>query len=571
MNKDGIVTSHQVKWRMDGAWQTETFLPEDDEAAEIFKAAVEEAGNRWPAGWVKGLGYVSSQEPDESAYRFGNYARRSIENRMAGDYHKRLQIRALENHIFPIFENCDVRSTEHFSKATISAWLNVMRKKKVQYGRGAPYRHMSTGTLRGLLKTLSSILKEAVDADPPLRRRNPCDLVTVPDGVGQDEDYDDAAEFMTPEEIAGLIDCFRRPADQMLVRLTYGTGLRWGEVTALAARHVRITEPGRYEVRVTRAWKRRTPTLFYLGPPKTKAGRRSVEITAGLWQELQDFGLAEQRQDTLIFHDGYGQRIKYGTFYRRWKTAVKRAKAKGVLPEWKNPTFHDLRHSHIAALISDRNSLTYIQRRVGHESIKTTSDRYGHLLDTAHLAALDTLDRILGTGGAPAKTTFAASGLATAAVYVATLAPYFVAFESEDDAERVAERWARDRGGAVRIEKMTEDEWAGKELPGAVRQGAAHRAWIWEMGPVFYTEDGSEVLTVATTAEMRGGWRWDFEETYTDELALQVIGNDDEKGPLVPVRAYGTDEAAVHEAFLAARAVAVQGMNAREELSAVGQ
>ncbi|MFD4315079.1 tyrosine-type recombinase/integrase [Streptomyces sp. NPDC058548] len=552
-NKHGVVTSHQVKWRMDGEWQTERFLPDDEAAAEIFKGAVEEAGHRWPPGWVKGHGYVSEMELEESAFRFETYARRSIASRTGGDYYKRLQTRALENHIFPIFGNCDVRSTEHFCKDTISAWVNLMLEKKVQYGRGAEYRNMGSETLRGLIGLLSSILKEAVMAEPPLRNRNPCDLIHLPDGGGQGEDYDDAAEFMTPEEIAGLIDCFRRPTDRMLVRIAYGTGLRWGEVTALATRHVRITEPGRYEVRVTRAWKRRAPTSFYLGPPKTKAGRRSVEITVGLWQELQEFGLAEQHTDALVFHDGNGGRIRYGTFWRRWQTAIRRAKSKGILPEWKKPTFHDLRHSHIAALISDGNSLTYVQRRVGHQSIKTTSDRYGHLLDTAHLAAMKTLNRVMGTPAA-SDVPLAASGLAAAAVYVSMLGRYCVAFESEEDAEKVAERWVRERGGAVRVDKMTEEAWAARELPGAVHQGTARRAWVWEMGPVFYAADGSEVLTVSTASELRGSWRWDFEDFYTEEPALQVIGDDSEKGSLIPVRAYGTDEEAVRVEFAAARA-----------------
>ncbi|MFC9341401.1 site-specific integrase [Streptomyces sp. NPDC057020] len=570
-NKEGVVTSHQVKWRMDGEWQTERFLPEDEEAAEIFKAAVEAAGHRWPPGWVKGRGYVSPDEPDESRYRFEEYARRSIASRTGGDYYKHLQVRALENHIFPIFGNCDVRSTEHFRRETIGAWVNVMLDKKVQHGRGAEYRNMGSETLRGLLGLLSSILKEAVMAEPPLRSRNPCDLITLPDGSGQGEDYDDAAEFMTPEEIAGLIDCFRRPTDRMLVRIAYGTGLRWGELTALATRHIRAPESGRYEVRVTRAWKRRTPTSFYLGPPKTKAGRRSVEITAGLWQELEEFGLAGQHKDALVFHDGNGQRIKYGTFWRRWQTAIKRAKAKGVLPQWKKPTFHDLRHSHIAALISDGNSLTYVQRRVGHQSIKTTSDRYGHLLETAHVAAMKTLDRVMGTA-APSSATLSSTGLAAAAVYVSMLGEYFVAFESEEDAENVAERWVRERGGAVRVDRMTEEAWAAKELPGAVHQGTARRSWVWEMGPVFYEADGTEALTVSSASELRGSWRWDFEDFYTEEPSLELIGDDSEKGSLTPVRAYGTDEQAVRTAFARAQAEVVMDLKgSREEPMSAGR
>ncbi|MFJ7586924.1 tyrosine-type recombinase/integrase [Streptomyces sp. NPDC097617] len=554
-NKDGSVTSHQVKWRMDGEWQTERFLPEDVEGAKVFKAAVEEAGHRWPPGWVKGRGYVSSEQVDESVYQFEAYARRSIANRTAGDYYKHAQVRALENHIFPTFGTCDVRSAKHFSKATVGAWVTLMAGTKVRHGRGGKLKEMSPGTLRGLHGLLSSVLNEAVVAEPPLRDRNPCDLTRLPDGGGEDDD--DAMEFMTPEEVAGLITCFRRPMDRMLVRTAYGTGMRWGELSALATRHVRSTQPGRYEVRVTRAWKRRTATLFYLGPPKTKAGRRSVEVTTSLWQELQDYGLAKQHKDALVFHDGAGQRIKYGTFWKRWRTAVRRAKARGILPEWKQPTFHDLRHSHIAALISDGNSLTYIQRRVGHESIKTTSDRYGHLLETAHVAALETLNRVMGvtaTTGASITATF----LGAAAVYVATLGEYAVAFEAEDAAEKIAERWVRERGGKVRVERMTGDAWRDTEESGPLHHGTVRRAWVWEMGPAFYNADGSMTLSESDAGEIRGSWRWDFEDSYTEEPALQTIGDDGVKGSLTSVRAYGADETAVREAFAKAQEEVLQ-------------
>jgi hypothetical protein len=48
--------SIQIKWRMDGRWQGETFT--DARAAAEFRTAVENAGHRWPPGWVRGSGWV---------------------------------------------------------------------------------------------------------------------------------------------------------------------------------------------------------------------------------------------------------------------------------------------------------------------------------------------------------------------------------------------------------------------------------------------------------------------------------------------------------------------------------
>jgi hypothetical protein len=42
--------------------------------------------------------------------------------------------------------------------------------------------------------------------------------------------------------------------------------------------------------------------------------------------------------------------------------------------------FHDLRHTHVAWLVAGGVPLPHIQARLGHESITTTIDTYGHLL-----------------------------------------------------------------------------------------------------------------------------------------------------------------------------------------------
>lgn len=110
-----------------------------------------------------------------------------------------------------------------------------------------------------------------------------------------------------------------------------------GEVIALARRHARNTQDGKYEARVTRAWKSNPGEPWFLGPPKTKAGRRTIEFTAGLWQELLNYGLAELGKDDLIFHNGNGNRLPYSTFYERWLAAVAEAKKRGCYRSGSSP------------------------------------------------------------------------------------------------------------------------------------------------------------------------------------------------------------------------------------------
>ena len=52
--------SIQIKWRMDGRWQSASFT--DPRLAAEFRTAVELAGHQWPAGWLKREGWTPGQE-----------------------------------------------------------------------------------------------------------------------------------------------------------------------------------------------------------------------------------------------------------------------------------------------------------------------------------------------------------------------------------------------------------------------------------------------------------------------------------------------------------------------------
>ncbi|WP_396795470.1 tyrosine-type recombinase/integrase [Microbispora sp. H13382] len=54
-----------------------------------------------------------------------------------------------------------------------------------------------------------------------------------------------------------------------------------------------------------------------------------------------------------------------------------------------------MRHTHVAWLISEGIPLAAIQRRMGHKSITTTIDRYGHLLPYVDQDLIDAIDRAL--------------------------------------------------------------------------------------------------------------------------------------------------------------------------------
>ena len=74
--------------------------------------------------------------------------------------------------------------------------------------------------------------------------------------------------------------------------------------------------------------------------------------------------------------------------HREFPRALRRAGLRHV-------RFHDLRHTYTSLLIAQGAHPKYIQAQLGHASIQTTLDRYGHLMPDAHAAEARKLDRLV--------------------------------------------------------------------------------------------------------------------------------------------------------------------------------
>lgn len=579
MNKAGDVTAWLVKWRLGGArtgpQQTERFDPTEDgrESAEVFKDAVNEAGQQWPPGWVKGRGLITEEAEDVDRYRFEVYATASVMHRTGvEDRYRGACLGELTRYLFPAFGNCDIRSTQHLSKRTIQAWVNQLAETTVR--RGAKRKLMSPKTIKNLHGLMSSILQEAVDEDPPLRDRNPCKGVRLPrtdDHGTSGDDLDEDIEFLEPAEVAGVASRMRTAQGRRLVEDIYATGMRWGEVSALAGRHLILSDPARPRVRISRAWKWSRPKGHYLGTPKSTRSRRTLRITDHTLNNWAEQGVLTGGPDRLVYRNAAGERLPYSTFYDEWMSAVAKAKRDGVLPEHKNPTIHDLRHSHAAALISAGHSLTYVQRRLGHESIKTTSDLYGHLLPEADEAAMATIDAALdGTPLLPGGWTPPAAPAAAvpvprpggdrSTVYVAVFpGGHQEAFWRPEIARLVAEVYKLERRQETRVEERSAALWASRHggLDG-VHESMPGRVELRELGPAVYGPDGEQQATAPDAHEMRRRWVWQWEEGFTTEAALERVTHRPGPSALTEAVVWGVDEGAVRAAYVKARGKALR-------------
>lgn len=202
------------------------------------------------------------------------------------------------------------------------------------------------------------------------------------------------AVFLTRSELALIVDALP-PRSALRAEFLAGTGLRFGEATALLGADLTLPDTpsagasdggGRGVVSVSKA-RKTDPAAdgrFVIGAPKTQRGRRTVTLPSRLAQQLSEH--LEQHEigpRGLVFPSVHGGRQSIQELHRAWGPALDelgdQLRAR--------PRIHDLRHPHASWLIVAGVPLTVIQRRLGHESIKTASGRYGHLAGDADAAA----------------------------------------------------------------------------------------------------------------------------------------------------------------------------------------
>lgn len=173
---------------------------------------------------------------------------------------------------------------------------------------------------------------------------------------------------------------------RLFIEFLENTGLRYGEATALRWSDVDLTGE-RAIVKVTRAW-RRGEDGEYVGPPKTRKSVRSVSLPLWLSQKLK-VAREDAPADQLIFQRPSGLHLSNSYFHLNvWMPLMKEISHQLGC----KPRIHDLRHTHASRLIAKGVSLPVIQARLGHESITTTVNTYGHLTNDADSLAASLLD-----------------------------------------------------------------------------------------------------------------------------------------------------------------------------------
>ena len=244
---------------------------------------------------------------------------------------------------------------------------------------------LSTQTVRHHHRVLHQAMGQAVKWD--LLPKNVLERVTPPKLVKPE------LRILTVSEAQRLLQAAKDTDFEVGIHLAIHTGLRRSELCGLVWSDVDLEARTLTVVR-TMVPLRGDPA--HISEPKSRASRRVVAFwdgTAALLQERWDvLGKTESVLQTQVCARRDGARMVPDLLSKGYKSIAESCGITGV-------RLHDLRHTHASFLLGSGVPIHVVQARMGHESIQTTVDIYGHLLPASDAEAGRVLEQQLRNCG----------------------------------------------------------------------------------------------------------------------------------------------------------------------------
>ncbi len=218
--------------------------------------------------------------------------------------------------------------------------------------------------------------------------RNPCDIARPPQ-VRRKE-----LRTLSSLEVKSLLDRTENSTIRTLYAVGATAGLRRGELLALKWTDIDF-DRGRLTVQRT-ALRVHGGGIHY-GEPKTDAGRRTVRLGAMVVGELRRHKTEQLsmrlkagpawEDHGLVFTNIFGRPLDAGFVTRTFKRDL----ALAGLPAIR---LHDLRHTFATLSLEQGTPVKSLQSALGHSTISTTLDIYGHVTPAMQDAVAETMDRL---------------------------------------------------------------------------------------------------------------------------------------------------------------------------------
>lgn len=317
------------------------------------------------------------------------------------------------------------RKLSELRPATLNAFFVSLAKDGARKdGKKGGYSRASIAKTKNVI---SAILRSAVEWE--VIDKNPCSKVRLPPAPNTS----DHIKFFTPEQAIAFLDYIERPYKvsvqghkrvddtgktysvdsyelekeipeqlRILFNLAIYGGFRKGELLALQFSDIDFEHNA---VRITKS----VSVLDHeqiCKAPKTKTSIRTVSIPDFLTQRIallqaerarqKDFWGADWKGDTLLFITRTGSMMNYSTPYQAFQDAITRFNTdKDAEQQLPIIPFHGLRHTSATLLISAKQDIATVSRRLGHAHASVTFDIYTHALEKNDQGAADALESLL--------------------------------------------------------------------------------------------------------------------------------------------------------------------------------
>ena len=235
-------------------------------------------------------------------------------------------------------------------------------------------------------RTLSQSLNYAVQNE--LIYRNVCALAKLP----KIEEF--KAKPLTKEEVKILMESAKKSKIFIPVLLAVSLGLRRGEAIGLRWQDIDFKKRTLTINQIITRTRNKTIT----STPKTKSSIRELKISNKLLEVLIEQRKAQQKNidffeeayqnNDLVFCYENGSKYSPNTLNHLFNKILKEAKLSHI-------RFHDLRHTFGTLLVQSNENMKTIQMMMGHSSIRTTMDIYGHASIEMQNSANSKMDSII--------------------------------------------------------------------------------------------------------------------------------------------------------------------------------
>lgn len=287
----------------------------------------------------------------------------------------------LENYCEMNLKNSTTRSYESMIRSQINPSLGHLPIMSLGPGELQAFMNdlKKTGLSKSSINLIRAILSKSLKmAVYPYQyiKENPMQYVETPK-------FDEVKKMktITAEEYKQILSLYpREDAIHMALIIGYRTGMRIGEIRGLMWKDVDFDAA---EIRVERQLLETKGQTYRMGTPKTKTSLRAISCDSGLLSILREHRMW-QKENKLAYGPDYFDSDFVVT--EKWGFPLTIARSNSIGHHVQEElgisfSFHHLRHTHASRCIEAGMDMKSLQHRLGHSTITTTMDVYGHILE----------------------------------------------------------------------------------------------------------------------------------------------------------------------------------------------